>query len=80
MMAMAQRVSNCEEAGNWHFRGNTFDGGIGWTLDNWAHFRKSTWPRWMHDAPPHMQANALFRFVWHYRIAMPDQAGYCAGY
>ena len=52
----------------------------GWTLANWAHFRKPTWPRYMHDAPPHMQANALFRFVWHFGIALPDQDGSCTGY
>jgi hypothetical protein len=80
MMAAAARVSRCEEGGNWHFVGTTFDGGIGWTLDNWAQFRKPSWPRFMHDASPHMQANALFRFVRHYGIAMPDQAGWCSGY
>jgi hypothetical protein len=80
MMTMAEHVAVCEEGGDWHFRGEVFDGGIGWTLGNWAHFRRPSWPRFMHDAPPRMQANALFRFVWHYRIAMPDQAGYCAGY
>ena len=80
MMAAAARVSRCEEGGNWHFAGSTFDGGIGWTPENWAQFRKPTWPRHMHSAPPHMQANALFRFVWHYGIALPDQNGSCAGY
>jgi hypothetical protein len=80
MMQMAQRVSICEEGGDWDFAGNVFDGGIGWTLTNWQEFRKPTWPRWMHQASPHMQANALFRFVRRYGIAMPDQAGACAGY
>ncbi|HEV3211838.1 MAG TPA: hypothetical protein VGZ03_00440 [Acidimicrobiales bacterium] len=80
MMAAATRVSRCEEGGNWHFAGTTFDGGIGWTPENWARFRKPTWPRFMHDAPPHMQANALFRFVRYFGIAMPDQNGTCAGY
>ncbi len=80
MMTEASRVARCEEGGNWHFAGTTFDGGIGWTLANWAHFRKPTWPRYMHDAPPHMQANALFRFVWHFGIALPDQDGSCTGY
>jgi len=80
MMQMAERVSVCEEGGNWHFRGTVFDGGLGWTLSNWVIFRKPHWPRWMHDAPPHMQANALFRFVRHFGIAMPDQSGACAGY
>lgn len=80
MMTEASRVARCEEGGNWHFAGTTFDGGIGWTLANWAHFRKPTWPRYMHSASPHMQANALFRFVWHFGIALPDQNGACAGY
>jgi hypothetical protein len=80
MMAVAGRVSRCEEGGNWHFAGTSFDGGIGWTPANWARFRKPTWPRHMHDAPPHMQANALFRFVRYFGIAMPDQHGSCAGY
>lgn len=80
MMAAAARVSRCEEGGNWHFAGTSFDGGIGWTPENWAHFRRPTWPRFMHDAPPHMQANALYRFVWYFRIAMPDQDGMCTGY
>jgi len=80
MMAAAARVSRCEEDGDWHFVGASFDGGIGWTPGNWAHFRKPSWPRFMHDAPPHMQANALFRFVRYYGIAMPDQNGTCAGY
>lgn len=80
MMAAATRVSRCEEGGNWHFAGSTFDGGIGWTPGNWAHFRKPSWPRYMHDAPPHMQANALYRFVWYFGIALPDQDGVCSGY
>ena len=80
MMAAAQRVSTCEEGGNWHFVGTSFDGGIGWTPTNWLLFRKPTWPRFMHDAPPRMQANALFRFVRYFRISMPDQTGTCAGY
>ena len=80
MMGMAERVSLCEEGGDWDFAGTAFDGGIGWTPSNWLQFRKRTWPRWMHDAPPRMQANALFRFVRFYGIAMPDQAGACAGY
>jgi hypothetical protein len=80
MMTEAARVARCEEGGNWHFEGTTFDGGIGWTLTNWEHFRKPTWPRYMHQAPPHMQANALFRFVWYFGIALPDQNGTCAGY
>jgi len=80
MMQAAQRVSNCEEGGNWHFVGAVFDGGIGWTLQNWAQFRKPSWPRLMHDASPYMQANALFRFVRHYGISLPDQAGSCYGY
>jgi hypothetical protein len=80
MMAMAERVSMCEEGGNWHFVGTVFDGGLGWTLGNWANFRKPSWPARMDEAPPHMQANALFRFVRHYGIGMPDQAGVCAGY
>jgi hypothetical protein len=80
MMVAASRVSRCEEGGDWHFAGSSFDGGIGWTPENWAHFRKPTWPRFMHDAPPHMQANALYRFVWHYRMALPDQDGMCSGY
>lgn len=80
MMAAAARVSRCEEGGNWHFAGTSFDGGIGWTPENWARFRKPSWPRFMHDAPPHMQANALFRFVHYFGIPMPDQNGACAGY
>jgi hypothetical protein len=80
MMAAAARVSNCEEGGDWHYVGTSFDGGIGWTPANWARFRKPTWPRFMHSAPPHMQANALFRFVRYYGIALPDQAGVCTGY
>jgi hypothetical protein len=80
MMAAAAHVSRCEEGGNWHFVGTSFDGGVGWTPENWVQFRRPTWPRFMHDAPPHMQANALFRFVWHYGIAMPDQNGWCSSY
>jgi hypothetical protein len=80
MMRAASRVASCEEGGNWHFAGSSFDGGIGWTPENWWHFRKPSWPRFMHDAPPHMQANALFRFVWHYQMALPDQNGSCSGY
>lgn len=79
MMAMAEKVAKCEEGGRWHFRGTTYDGGLGWTLANWQQFRAKGWPRWMHSATPHQQANALFRFVWHYRIPFPDQQ-YCAGY
>jgi hypothetical protein len=80
MMVAAARVARCEEGGNWHFAGTTFDGGIGWTPANWAHFRKHRWPHFMHDASPHMQANALFRFVRYYGIALPDQHGWCSGY
>ena len=80
MMTAAARVSRCEEGGNWHFSGTYFDGGIGWTPANWLHFRKPQWPRFMHDAPPHMQANALYRFVRYYGIGLPDQNGVCAGY
>ena len=80
MMAQAQRVSVCEEGGNWHFVGSVFDGGIGWTLANWQQFRRPEWPTHMHDASKWMQANALFRFIRHYGIGMPDQDGVCRGY
>jgi hypothetical protein len=80
MMVAAARVARCEEGGNWHFAGASFDGGIGWTPANWARFRKPHWPRFMHEAPPRMQANALFRFVRYYGIPLPDQNGLCTGY
>jgi hypothetical protein len=80
MMEAAARVSRCEEGGDWDFAGTSFDGGIGWTPENWVHFRKPSWPRFMHNAPPRMQANALFRFVRYYGIGLPDQNGVCAGY
>jgi hypothetical protein len=80
MFAAASRVAACEEGGNWHFSGPVFDGGIGWTIANWRQFRRPDWPLWMHDAPPRMQANALFRFAHHYGIGLPDQDGVCRGY
>jgi hypothetical protein len=80
MFAAASRVAMCEEGGNWHFAGPVFDGGIGWTIANWRQFRLPDWPVWMHDAPPRMQANALYRFVRHYGMGLPDQDGVCRGY
>lgn len=80
MIAVAQRVADCEESGNWHFEGGVFDGGIGFSIANWRQFRAPHDPYWMHDATPLQQAQALFRFVAHYGIALPDQHGVCAGY
>jgi hypothetical protein len=34
----------------------------------------------MHDASPREQTGAMYRFVAHYGIAMPDQDGVCRGY
>lgn len=78
MMAEVRRVNVCEEGGDWHVNGPEYFGGLGWLAATWAEFREHAWPSDMADAPPYMQANAMFRFVWHYGIAMPDQAG-CTG-
>ncbi len=80
MFAEVRRVNICEEGGNWHVDGPIYSGGLGWLHATWDAFRKSTWPADMADAPPHMQANAMWRFVWHYHMAMPDQHGCTGGY
>lgn len=78
MMREVARVNVCEEGGNWHVDGPVFSGGLGWLHSTWSMFRRPAWPRDMADAPPYMQANAMWRFVWHFGIAMPDQNG-CTG-
>jgi hypothetical protein len=80
MMHQVAQVNMCEEGGNWHVNGPTYFGGLGWLDATWAEFRKPAWPSDMADAPPLMQANAMFRFVWHYGIGMPDQGGCTGGY
>jgi hypothetical protein len=77
-VTVGYRVSVCEEGGDWHFAGTTFDGGIGFALATWAEFKLPRDPYWMHDASPYEQSRALFRLVEHYGIAMPDQSG-CTG-
>ncbi len=78
MMQEVARVNVCEEGGNWHVDGPVFSGGLGWLHATWHMFRRPTWPTDMADAPPYMQANAMWRFVWYFGIAMPDQVG-CTG-
>lgn len=78
MMREVARVNVCEEGGNWHVDGPLFSGGLGWMHATWSMFRRPDWPSDMADAPPYMQANAMWRFVWHFGISMPDQAG-CTG-
>src|ERR1700680_1294392 len=56
LLLIAQRVANCEEGGNWHFAGSTFDGGIGFMLPVWQQFKRPSDPYWMHDATPLEQA------------------------
>lgn len=78
MFAEVAQVNQCEEGGDWHVNGPEYFGGLGWLAATWDEFRKPSWPRNMADAPPLMQSNAMFRFIWHYGIAMPDQ-GRCTG-
>jgi len=80
MMRDVSRVNVCEEGGRWHVDGPTFFGGLGWLHPTWLMFRRPEWPQNMADAPPYMQANAMWRFVWHFNVPMPDQHGCTGGY
>jgi len=92
MLQIVARVNLCEEGGDWHVRGTTFRGGLGWRVASdatgrtvpdsgpWHQFRFRTFPRDMASATPRQQAFAMFRFVAFYGMAMPDQAGCTGGY
>ena len=80
MVAVAYRVAVCEEGGDWHYRGSTYSGGLGFLRATWAQFKAPGDPYDMADATPIQQARALYRFVAHYGIGFPDQAGCTGGY
>jgi hypothetical protein len=84
LIGVAERVSICEEGGDWGYKGGNesadFNGGIGFRVATWDMFRTANDPANMGDATPLQQAQALFRFVAYYGIAMPDQNGCGRGY
>jgi Transglycosylase-like domain len=79
-MAKAQRVSMCEEGGNWHYyvKGGDYAGGVGFRLATWTAFRYRTFPMRMDHATPQQQAWALSHMLGYYHMAWPDQHG-CTG-
>jgi hypothetical protein len=92
IMQKASRVDVCEESGNWHVRGWTYSGGLGWMNGLWSMWKAKSFPASMADATPAQQAWAMAHFVNHTRLRWngvlmpygwwPDQApgtSFCTG-
>jgi hypothetical protein len=80
MVAVASRVSVCEEGLDWSFSGPVYSGGLGFLWATWDQFKTRSDPANMANATPLQQARALFALVDYYGIAMPDQHGCSGGY
>lgn len=64
-------VHICEEGngrGSWHWHGPTYEGGLGWRVGLWPHWKRPSWPVSMGDASPQQQAWGMWQFVTHTSI------------
>ncbi len=72
LIAMAQRVSDCENGGSWVPLGPAYPDGVGLTAANWAQFGGTS------DTSPAATAQVLAAFLAYYGMSWPDQHG-CTG-
>ena len=82
-MAAWSKVNRCEESGNWHVRGATYSGGLGFTHANYSQFNTFGYPSDAADATPTEQVRVAVAFAVHYwgdPNAAPDQSGCGGGY
>lgn len=82
IMAKWNKVAWCEQHGNWHFNGATFDGGLGIARYNWDKFRPDDFPLAAHLATPEQQVVVAQRIQAYggYEGYVPDQDGSCRGW
>lgn len=80
IMAKWSKVNICETGGNWHTRGNTYEGGLGILLTNWHAYGgyRLFGPEW--SASPAQQVYIAIRIqaLNGYAGYVPDQHG-CSG-
>ena len=80
IMAKWAKVNICETGGNWHTRGNVYQGGLGIFLTNWHAYGgyRLFGPEW--SASPAQQVYIAIRIqaVNRYAGYVPDQHG-CSG-
>ena len=82
-IAAWERVSICEESGNWHVDGSAFSGGLGMSHANWNQFNTFGFPGNAANASKLQQIRVAVAFATHYfgsPNAAPDQNGCTGGY
>ena len=82
-IAAWERVSVCEESGNWHVNGSAFSGGLGMSHANWNQFNTFGFPANAANASKLQQIRVAVAFATHYfgsPDAAPDQHGCAGGY
>jgi hypothetical protein len=82
IMAKWAKVAQCEQGGNWHFNGSTYDGGLGIMRGNWYAYGGREFAPEAHLATPEEQVAVARRIQARagYPDFVPDQDGRCSGW
>jgi Transglycosylase-like domain len=82
IMAKWNKVAWCEQHGNWHFNGSTYDGGLGMLRTNWHAYGGTQFAPEAHLATPEEQVVVARRIQARAGIPefVPDQDGGCSGW
>ena len=80
IMAMWQKVAQCETGGNWHSMGHTYQGGLGILVTNWYYFGGFKMFGPLYDATPEQQVFIAIKIQASDGVPnfVPDQHG-CSG-
>ena len=82
IMAKWEKVAQCEQQGNWHFKGSVYDGGLGIMRGNWYAYGGRDFALEAHLATPEQQVVVAQRIQAYngYAGYVPDQDGMCRGW